>query len=226
MSEPTPRQLHVHSVPTRPENWRTIVEIVAIMAAGLWALYTFVYEQRIKPLSEQPSFAVPTDISQGPTIHGVAFLTIHKRLINNGNVPIDIAAESLSVYGETVASSVQGPITEKGPSYHRTLRFDVPRHIAKVLYSVAGLRQGAIGGNPNANFVIPPHSSNYEDYLIAVPVKEFPLIRVRREDYIRKSPVDPKVDVRIVQSSLGGYALSSKDLIGEYDSDTEFPIRQ
>ena len=226
MSEPTPRQLHVHSVPTRPENWRTIVEIVAIMAAGLWALYTFVYEQRIKPLSEQPSFAVPTDISQGPTIHGVAFLTIHKRLINNGNVPIDIAAESLSVYGETVASSVQGPITEKGPSYHRTLRFDVPRHIAKVLYSVAGLRQGAIGGNPNANFVIPPHSSNYEDYLIAVPVKEFPVIRVRREDYIRKSPVDPKVDVRIVQSSLGGYALSSKDLIGEYDSDTEFPIKQ
>jgi len=221
-----PRQLHVHSVPTRSENWRTIVEIVAIMAAGLWALYTFVYEQRIKPLSEQASFAVPTDISQGPTIHGVAFLTIHKRLINTGDVPIDIAAESLSVYGETVASAVQGPTTENGPSYHRTMRYDVPRHIEKVLYSVAGLREGAIGGNPHANFVVPPHSSNNEDYLIAVPVKEFPVIRIRREDYVRKSPVVPKVDVRIVQSSLGGYTLSSKDLFGEYDSDTEYPIKQ
>ena len=224
MSEP--RQLHVHSVPTRPENWRTIVEIVAILAAGLWALYTFVYEQRIKPLSEQASFAVPTEISQGPTIHGVAFLTIHKRLVNNGDVPIDLAAESLTVYGEKVATAMQGPISESNSPYHRALRYDVPRHVEKILYTAASLREGAIGGNPNANFVVPPHSSNAEDYLIAVPVKEFPVVRIRREDYVRKSPVIPKVNVRIVQSSLGEYTLSSKDLFGEYDSDTEYPIKQ
>ena len=35
-------------------------------------------------------------------MNGVAFLTIHKRLENTGNVPIDIAAEALSVYGERI----------------------------------------------------------------------------------------------------------------------------
>lgn len=96
------RVLRVHSVPTFAEQIRTAVEIVAIVAAGLWALYTFVYEQRIKPLSEAPSFSIPTMIDQGSTLNGVAFLTIHKWLQNTGNVPIDIAAETLSVYGEVI----------------------------------------------------------------------------------------------------------------------------
>ncbi len=226
MTEKPPRHLHVHSVPTPAERWRTLIEIVAIVAAGVWALYTFVYEQRIKPLSEQASFAVPTDISQGPTINGVAFLTIHKRLDNTGNVPIDIAAESLSVYGETAGQRLQGPMTQRHSTYYRETRYDVPRRLVKLLYSFAELREGAVGGNQHVNFVVPPHSSNGEDFLIAVPLKEYPLVRVRRKDYIRKSPVTPQVDVRIVQTGLGAYDLSSSDLIGEYDSDTEYPIKR
>jgi len=93
------RDLRVHSVPTRAEQIRIIVEIVAIVAAGLWALYTFVYVQRIKPLSEAPEFSVGVTVDQGATINGVVFLTIRKRLENTGNVPIDVAAEALSVYG-------------------------------------------------------------------------------------------------------------------------------
>ncbi|HXM07288.1 MAG TPA: hypothetical protein VN936_07480, partial [Candidatus Acidoferrum sp.] len=93
------RELHVHSVPTRAEQVRTAVEIIAILAAGLWALYTFVYEQRIKPLSEPAEFSVPTTVTQGPTVNGVVFLKIHKRLENTGNVPIDIAAEAVDIYG-------------------------------------------------------------------------------------------------------------------------------
>ena len=221
----SPRHLHVHSVPTRAENWRTIIEIVAIVAAGIWALYTFVYVQRIKPLSEQASFAVPTDVSQSRTIGGIAYVTIHKRLDNTGNVAIDIAAESLSVYGETAGKTLQGPRFDNRLGWYREATFDVPRRIGKLLYSHAELREGAIGGNPGVNFVVPPHSSNAEDYLIAVPIKQFPVIRITRKDYVRKSPVVPRVDVRIVKTRFGGYDLSSSDLIGEYDSDIEYPLK-
>jgi hypothetical protein len=34
---------------------RDIVEVVAIIAAGIWALYTFVYAERVKPASEPPT---------------------------------------------------------------------------------------------------------------------------------------------------------------------------
>jgi len=33
--------------PTRAEQVRTAVEIVAILAAGIWALYTFVYDPKV-----------------------------------------------------------------------------------------------------------------------------------------------------------------------------------
>ncbi|MBV9402804.1 MAG: hypothetical protein JO018_03650 [Candidatus Eremiobacteraeota bacterium] len=151
MSEPTPRQLHVHSVPSPAERLRTVVEIVAIVVAGVWALYTFVYEQRIKPLSEAPSFAVPTEISQTAVVNGVAFVRIRKILENTGNVPIDIAAESLSVYGETAGKAIPQSAVGKRDPYSAEIRADVPRTVRKVLYSFAKLREGAINGKPNVN---------------------------------------------------------------------------
>ncbi len=225
MKEPgARRELRIHAVPTREERLRTIIEIAAILAAGLWAIYTFVYEQRIKPLSEAPSFAVPTDVHQGPTIDGVVFLTIHKGLQNTGNVPIDVAAEGLSVYGETIGHFT-GTATKNVSRWRDEVSYDVPRHTDKLLYSYARLRSGALGGNPRTNFFVAPHSSAAEDYLVAVPVQRFPVIRVHRIDYIGKFPITPKIDVRIVSTPLHGYDLHSGDLAGEFDSDTEYAIK-
>ena len=37
---------------------RDVVEIVAILAAGFWAFYVFVYENRIKPSFSDPQVSV------------------------------------------------------------------------------------------------------------------------------------------------------------------------
>lgn len=218
------RQLHVHSVPTRAEQIRTAVEIVAIVAAGLWALYTFVYEQRIKPLAEAPEFSLPTVVNQGPTINGVAFLTIHKRVENTGNVGVDIAAESLSVYGEKVGSHIRR-VQQVNTSTYKQVAVDVPREQGALLFSNVKLRSGAVGGDPKSDFYTPPHSSQEETYLVAVPAKTYPVIDIERKDFIGKAPIEPKVSVRIEENRLGAYVLQSQVLEGEYDSQTEFPIR-
>ena len=225
MGQPQPpaRELRVQSVPTREERLRTVIEIIAILAAGLWALYTFVYEQRIKPLSESPSFAFPTDVEQGPTINGVAFLTIHRGLQNNGNVPIDVAAEALSVYGETIAA--RSSAIYKTSRWKVSVEDDVPRYKEKLLYSYARLRKGAAGGNQRSGFLVPPHSSASEDFLVAVPKKQFPVVFVVRKDYVAKFPIAPKVAVQIVRTPMGGYDLASFDLSGEYDTALEYAIK-
>jgi hypothetical protein len=41
---------------------RDVVEIAAIVAAGLWAFYVFVYENRIKPSFLPPELAVTASI--------------------------------------------------------------------------------------------------------------------------------------------------------------------
>lgn len=218
------RELHVHSVPTRAEQIRTAVEIIAIVAAGLWALYTFVYEQRIKPLAEPPEFSLPTTVDQGPTIDGVAFLTIHKRVDNTGNVGVDIAAESLNVYGEKIGLPAGGVKRIDTPTYVK-ISADVPREPVALLFSIAKLRAGAVTGNQKTNFYTPPHSSDEETYLVAVPVKTYPVIKIDRVDYIAKAPIIPKMPVQIVKTGLGGYLLRSSLINGEFDSSTEYAIR-
>jgi len=218
------RVLQVHSVPTLGENIRVAVEVVAIVAAGLWALYTFVYEQRIKPLSEAPAFSLPTIIDQGATVHGITFLTIHKRLQNTGNIPVDIAAEALSVYGEVLVNKSRRYKRIETPT-SVTVKADVPRLPAALLFSFAKLRNGAVGGNQKTAFFVPAHSASEETALVAVPVKTYPVILIVRRDYVAKAPIAPKMDVRIVKTPLGGYDLQSNNLDGEYDTDQEYAIR-
>ncbi|MBV8344469.1 MAG: hypothetical protein JO190_05675 [Candidatus Eremiobacteraeota bacterium] len=218
------RELRVHSVPTRAEQVRTAVEIVAIVAAGLWALYTFVYEQRIKPLAEAPSFSVPTIVEQERAPDGVVFLTIRRRLQNTGNVSIDVAAEALSVYGERIASRVNRVTRSETPT-EKIVSADVARKPVALLFSIVKLRSGAVGGNPNTSFYLPAHSSAEEDYLVTVPAHSYPIVLIVRRDYIRKAPIVPKVPVRIVRTAQGGYDLTPPALEGEYDSADEYPIR-
>jgi hypothetical protein len=136
---------------------------------------------------------------------------------------IDLAAESLSVYGEKL-----GRRTGPAQALHNTEFFtettaDVPRKPVALLFSFAKLRSGAIGGR--TNFVTPAHSSLEENYLVAVPANIYPVILIKRTDYIGKAPITPKISVRIVRSPLGAYTLQSSQITGEYDSEVEYPIR-
>lgn len=47
------RELHVQSHLSPLERWRHGVEIVALVVAAIWAFYTFIYQERIKPESEE-----------------------------------------------------------------------------------------------------------------------------------------------------------------------------
>lgn len=218
------RELRVHSVPTRAEQVRIIVEIVAIVAAGIWALYTFVYEQRIKPLAEAPSFSITTLVEQSATTNGVVFLTVRKRLENTGNVPIDVAAESLSVYGEQIAKRTWRESRTQSAT-RAQVNADVPRRRVALLFSIAKLRNGAVQGNQNIASYVPPHSFGEVVYLVAVPARLYPVVLVSRKDYIAKAPIVPKIPVRIVRTPQGAYDLQSPQITGEYDADDEYPIR-
>jgi hypothetical protein len=157
-------------------------------------------------------------------VDGVVFLTIRKRLDNTGSVPVDIAAEALNVYGETIIKSRKRVRLIATP-YAVQVNADVARKPVALLFSKAKLRSGAVGGDPTTSFFVPPHSSAEEVFLVAVPARTYPVVLIRRIDFIRKAPITPRVAVHLIRTLLGGYWLAPTSLEGEFDNQDEYPIK-
>ena len=157
-------------------------------------------------------------------MNGIAFLTIRKRLENTGNVPIDIAAEALSVYGERIVPSSKG-YNRIETSTSVQVRADVPRKPVTLLYSFAKLRSGAVGGNQKTNFFLSAHSSAEEDLLVAVPVKSYPVVLIVRKDYVGKAPIRPKIPIQIVRTQTGRVRLKIERAPRRIHTRDEYPIR-
>lgn len=78
---------------------RDAVEIVAIVAAGLWALYVFAYEQRLKPASEPPSLRLTGSLYRVGTHNGLVQLAIKATISNNGSTDASLIATGFTADG-------------------------------------------------------------------------------------------------------------------------------
>ncbi len=81
------RKYRVHNEPSRVEQRRHLVEIIALVGAAFWAVYVFVYQERLKPASEAP------DLQQSLALHhemvsgGNEFVKVDFDIKNIGHVP-------------------------------------------------------------------------------------------------------------------------------------------
>jgi len=95
-------EYRVHNEPSRVEQWRHLVEIVALIGAAVWAVYVFVYQERLKPASEapelQPSVAVHHEMVSG----GNEFVKVDFDIKNDAHVPAMIDGLVVNVYGTRV----------------------------------------------------------------------------------------------------------------------------
>jgi hypothetical protein len=78
---------------------RNVVEIVAIVAAGLWALYVFAYEQRLKPASEPPSLRLTGSLYKLGSHNGLVQLAIKATIFNNGSTDATLIATGFTADG-------------------------------------------------------------------------------------------------------------------------------
>lgn len=76
---------------------RDLVEVLAILAAGAWAIYTFIYEQRILPAKEPPSVLLTGSLQRLAERDGMVQMKITAKLRNTGHNRIYLIADSLAV---------------------------------------------------------------------------------------------------------------------------------
>jgi len=130
------RELHVHSHPSRVEHWRHLIEIVALAGAAAWALYVFVYQERIKPTSEPPELQPAFSVEHTPMRGDKEFVKIDTADKNAGESTIYFAGMIENVYGirfANKATDYDEPPRNGNAEFNRTL---LPTG-SSLLYSVA-----------------------------------------------------------------------------------------
>ncbi len=109
-------EYRVHTKLSRVEHWRHVLEIVALIAAAIWAFYVFIYQERIKPAGEPPRLQVDTRVSHDALEGGTELVTIKTTLKNTGSTDIAMGALLVNAYGMRYASDGTRESREFHPS--------------------------------------------------------------------------------------------------------------
>lgn len=88
---------------------RDVVEVVAILAAGIWAFYVFAYENRIKPSLARPEIDVTASIQRLSERNGLIAVGVRLQLHNIGTVRAHFVGVALNVYGQRVVPAQPHP---------------------------------------------------------------------------------------------------------------------
>jgi hypothetical protein len=78
---------------------RDLIEIIAILAAGIWAIYIFAYEQRIKPASEPPSVLLSGSLHRLAERNGLVQVGFNGTVRNTGHNDVSIIALGFTANG-------------------------------------------------------------------------------------------------------------------------------
>jgi hypothetical protein len=150
---------------------RDVVEIVAIIAAGMWAFYVFVYENRIKPSFATPDINVTASMQRLSTHKGLIAVGLHVEYHNVGTVPARFLAVAVNVYGQRVAVQTPKPHKMKlGIDYDSSDYYGTDQRAA--VYTWAYVNKP---GNPSSTHetALDPGSTIENDRIFYVPRGRF-----------------------------------------------------
>ncbi|HTZ54980.1 MAG TPA: hypothetical protein VMB20_07935 [Candidatus Acidoferrum sp.] len=205
MPEQKPRAIRLVEDPWA--TLRHLVEVLALIAAGAWAFYTFIYQEKIKPASE------PAILDDTITVQRVGhdrtrdILEVSIHLHNGGKTEIEVAANGYNVWGDRYALS-SSRSTRSGP--HDYAFDNNERRISRQLIgSFAELRDAAVGGKRGRHSTIEPDGVVTIPYIIVIPRGKYDVIHAEVTAIPAKTPVRPRVNVQIIRYADGSITLNS-----------------
>jgi hypothetical protein len=99
---------------------REIVEVVAILLAGIWALYVFVFENEIRPAFAPPTPSFTVEMRHVGDDRNLAVVRVEVTLRNPGSADVKFLGYSLTVLGSKVIA-VASPRTAKANAFDNRL---------------------------------------------------------------------------------------------------------
>jgi len=195
----------VRIIEDRWATFRHVIEAVAILAAGAWAFYTFVYQEKIKPASQPAALAIGIamrSLSHAPE-HDIVGVRISFH--NAGQTELDIAADGFTIWGERFKTQTIAHRTEKTDSddFERQLGLASKT----VVRSSMELRDMALHGYAGNHIVLEPADVETIETTIALAHGAYDLLYARVIAVPLKTSQTAKIPVSAYRKVDGSYWL-------------------
>lgn len=214
MSEQKPRAIRLVEDPWA--TLRHVVEVLALVAAGAWAFYTFIYQEKIKPASEPATLDDTVTVTRVGHDRTRDILEVSVHLHNDGKTEIEIAADGYNVYGYRYALSQSQTVRNGSNEY--AFNNNEPRISKELISSFAELRDAAAGGKHGVHTTIEPDGVVTLPYIIVIPRGKYDVIHAQVIAVPAKTPVRPRVGVQILRNPDGSIMLKPMTA-GVYEDD-------
>jgi hypothetical protein len=202
---------------------RHLVEVMALVAAGAWAFYTFIYTEKIKPAGEPASLDDTISVQRVGNDRTRDILEVAVRLHNDGKTEIEIAADGFNVWGDRYATVARHSTMEL--QHEESVSNDFPLVSHQLVRSFVELRDAADGGQRGKHVTIEPDGVVTIPYTIVIPRGKYDAIEAQVTAVPVKTPVHPRVNVRVVHHMDGSIMLwSLTPGISEDDNSVHFGL--
>ena len=154
------------------QTTRDLIEIIAIILAGTWAIYTFVYENRIKPSEAPPEITMSAQLIPGTAHNGLIPVRILMHGKNVGTVTAHFLGYSVTLLGSRVA-----PAAKMQPALEPVKGIDTLAAFYKTgpavpLFRLAYLTH-ATDPSISTDMLLNPGEEQQNEYLTYVPAHRF-----------------------------------------------------
>ncbi|MFY9663544.1 MAG: hypothetical protein WAL67_06745 [Candidatus Cybelea sp.] len=204
MPERQPPRHHLHLEQTPLERARLWVEIAAFIAAGAWAIYTFVFQTRIAPLFLPPHENISMNTQRVAETPANYLERVEVTIRNDGDVDIDTAALVITVFGATAGKDLA---LDSSATKHTMAYRQMPDSAWTPVGAYGMLLNGAVGGAPR-HLIMRPGDTVPLQQLIVVP-RKYRVLEVKIQTIYDRYPISQRVPARLYNEN-GAVILKSK----------------
>jgi hypothetical protein len=211
----------IRLVEDRWSNVRSVVEAAAIVAAGLWAFYIFIYQEDIKPARDPAALVVTMSIHRMGRDARRDIVGVTANFTNAGKTEIDIAADGFDLWGIRYGSH---PRPRRASTATAADIFaDIPENSRTLVRASVELRDAAVGGTVGRHIILEPGSTEAIATTVVLPRGAYDALEGRVVALPVKTSSRDKVRVSIKHQADGGLWIQGHGW-AEDDNRTEFAL--
>lgn len=184
------------------EKFKATVEVFAIVLAGVWAFYQFIYEDKIKPFQETPSLTITVKLEKLGTHGPWQAIRGTETVVNDSKIRVSILARTINIYGlDVVAKPKDAPfaLVDAVWNVNHTYRIDNPI----LMQSHAVLFSG--NSNGNGRWWLQPGDTSTRSAIYFVKTGQYDVIRYDTNYQFSKYDVVPAFKPSVLPN--GSHAL-------------------